>query len=204
VLPGDGLAAPGPRRGAEGDLQSVANVLNLEAGLLLFDTTSTCFEGEEEDKAVRGTRTAMSPTTSSGRPRPSRPGSGPTASPGTTERPAPGGHRDGGHPDGITVGIWCCLENTNDSARMRYVKDDMRDWTLSRVVCVADRGSTSAENRRYLRADDHHDIIGEKLRSVSVANQHLWSILAHAKSIQSTCMKLFESNGRKPNLMGTR
>jgi hypothetical protein len=43
----------------------------------------------------------------------------------------------------------------------------MRDWTLSRIVWVADRGFTSAENRRYLRAGDHHYIVGEKLRSGS-------------------------------------
>jgi len=46
----------------------------------------------------------------------------------------------------------------------------MRDWTLSRIVWVADRGFSgfsSAANRRYLRQGDHHYIIGEKLRSNS-------------------------------------
>src|SRR5436305_3885945 len=43
----------------------------------------------------------------------------------------------------------------------------MRDWTLARVVWVAGRGFTSAENRRYLRKGDQHYIIGEKLRSGS-------------------------------------
>src|SRR5436305_13869964 len=43
----------------------------------------------------------------------------------------------------------------------------MRDWTLARVVWVADRGFTSADNRRYLRKGDQHYIIGEKLRSGS-------------------------------------
>ena len=43
----------------------------------------------------------------------------------------------------------------------------MRDWTLSKIVWVADRGFTSAENRRYLRKGDHHYIIGERLRSGS-------------------------------------
>jgi hypothetical protein len=43
----------------------------------------------------------------------------------------------------------------------------MRDWTLSRIVWVADRGFASAENRRYLRSGDHHYIIGEKLRAGS-------------------------------------
>jgi transposase len=43
----------------------------------------------------------------------------------------------------------------------------MRDWSLSRVVWVADRGFTSAENRRYLRKGANHYIIGERLRSGS-------------------------------------
>ncbi len=41
----------------------------------------------------------------------------------------------------------------------------MRDWTLSKIVWVTDRGFSSQENRRYLRQGDHHYIIGEKLRS---------------------------------------
>ena len=69
--------------------------------------------------------------------------------------------------DGIPVRVWCWPGNTNDSALIGQVKDDMRDRTLSRVVWVADRGVTSAENRRYLRSGDHHYIIGEKLRSGS-------------------------------------
>jgi transposase len=69
--------------------------------------------------------------------------------------------------DGIPVRVWCWPGATNDSALIRQVKDDMRDWTLARIVWVADRGFTSAENRRYLRKGDHHYIIGEKLRSGS-------------------------------------
>jgi hypothetical protein len=44
----------------------------------------------------------------------------------------------------------------------------MRDWTLSRIVWVADRGFSSAENRHHLRRGDHHYIVGEKLRGGSV------------------------------------
>ena len=69
--------------------------------------------------------------------------------------------------DGIPVRIWCWPGNTSDSALIRQVKDDMRDWTLAKIVWVADRGFASAKNRRYLRAGDHHYIIGEKLRSGS-------------------------------------
>jgi hypothetical protein len=50
---------------------------------------------------------------------------------------------------------------------IRQVKDDLRDWSLARVVWVADRGFTSAENRRYLQRAGGHYILGEKLRSGS-------------------------------------
>src|SRR6266568_4036551 len=69
--------------------------------------------------------------------------------------------------DGIPLRVWCWPGNTADSALIRQVKDDMRHWSLSRVVWVADRGFTSAENRRYLRRGGNHYIIGERLRSGS-------------------------------------
>ncbi|MEY9842828.1 hypothetical protein ABH941_008118 [Streptacidiphilus sp. EB103A] len=50
---------------------------------------------------------------------------------------------------------------------IRQVKDDMRDWTLSKIVWVTDRGFSSERNRRYLRQGDHAYIVGEKLRSGS-------------------------------------
>jgi transposase len=65
------------------------------------------------------------------------------------------------------VRVWCWPGNTSDSALIRQVKDDMRDWCLSKVIWVADRGFTSAENRRYLRKGGGSYIIGEKLRSGS-------------------------------------
>ena len=60
--------------------------------------------------------------------------------------------------DGIPVRVWCWPGDTADSALIRQVKDDMRDWCLSKVIWVADRGFTSAENRRYLqgRRQLHH------------------------------------------------
>jgi len=146
----------------------VANLLNLEVDLLFFDTTSTYFEVDEADEPI------------------ARDDRG---------EPLPGDHDGGEHPpqgfraygkskdhrddlpqviigmavtrDGIPVRVWCWPGNTSDSVLIRQVKDDMRDWTLSRVIWVADRGFTSAANRRYLRRGDHHYIIGEKLRSGS-------------------------------------
>ena len=69
--------------------------------------------------------------------------------------------------DGIPVRTWCWPGATSDSALIRQVKDDMRDWSLARVVWVGDRGFSSAENRRYLQRGAGHYIIGEKLRSDS-------------------------------------
>src|SRR3954462_13687717 len=61
----------------------------------------------------------------------------------------------------------CWPGNTADSALIRQVKDDLRDWTLARVVWVADRGFASAANRRYLTRAGGHYILGERLRSGS-------------------------------------
>jgi hypothetical protein len=146
----------------------VANLLNLEVDLLFFDTTSTYFELGEEDQPVprdnNGNATDDQQQAAQGKPAPFR-------AYGKSKD-----HRDdlpqivigmAVTRDGIPVRIWCWPGNTNDSALIRQVKDDMRDWTLSRIVWVADRGFTSAANRRYLRAGDHHYIIGEKLRSGS-------------------------------------
>src|SRR3954447_7811974 len=142
----------------------VANLLNLEVDLLFFDTTSTYFELEDPDEpVVRDDR---------GHPLPAD-----TSKGGTGEK---GGEDDGvgfrtyGKSkdsrddlpqivigmavtrDGIPVRVWCWPGNTTDSALIRQVKADMRDWTLSRIVWVADRGFSSQENRRYLRRGDHH------------------------------------------------
>jgi transposase len=73
--------------------------------------------------------------------------------------------------EGIPVRVWSWPGNTSDSALIREVKDDLRDWTLSRVVWVADRGFASEQNRRHLRRGDEHYILGERLRSGSAEAQ---------------------------------
>jgi hypothetical protein len=144
-------------------------VLGLEVDLLFFDTTSTYFVTEEADAPVaRDER---------GNPVPD----GAESAAGTREA----GFRTWGKSkdhrddlpqvvigmavtrDGIPLRVWCWPGNTSDSALIRQVKDDLRGWTLSKVVWVADRGFTSAENRRYLRKGGNHYIIGERLRSGS-------------------------------------
>jgi hypothetical protein len=153
----------------------VANLLNLEVDLLFFDTTSTYFELEDPDEPVARDE--------HGHPLPDNPA---TKDNGEANGEANrGGFRTYGKSkdsrddlpqivigmavtrDGIPVRVWCWPGNTNDSALIRQVKHDMRDWTLSKIVWVADRGFSSDANRRYLRQGDHAYIIGEKLRSDS-------------------------------------
>jgi DDE family transposase len=145
-----------------------AEVLGLEIDLLFFDTTSTYFVTEEADAPVARDQQG----------RPVRDGAGDGEGRGAGFRTW-GKSRD--HRDdlpqivigmavtrtGIPLRVWCWPGNTSDSALIRQVKDDMRGWSLSRVVWVADRGFSSAENRRYLRRGGNHYIIGERLRSGS-------------------------------------
>jgi transposase len=133
---------------------SVADLLDLEVDLLFFDTTSTYFESDGDDvTAEDGERTVGFRTF---------------------------GHSKDSRPDlpqviigmavtrtGIPIRVWTWPGNTNDSALIREVRDDLRAWKLSRVVWVADRGFTSAENRRYLQRAGGHYILGEKLRGES-------------------------------------
>jgi transposase len=158
----------------------VANLLNLEVDLLFFDTTSTYFELEDPDTPVdRDDHGHSLPTHRDGN----------TAEDGQDAKDDGEANRVGFRTygkskdsrddlpqivigmavtrDGIPVRVWCWPGNTNDSALIRQVKHDMRDWTLSKIVWVADRGFSSDANRRYLRQGDHGYIIGEKLRSDS-------------------------------------
>jgi Transposase DDE domain len=158
----------------------VADLLNLEVDLLFFDTTSTYFELDEPDAPVardeRG-RVLDTESTAAGE------ADGSQGSEHDGSKPA--GFRSYGkskdHRDdlpqvvvgmavtrsGIPVRVWCWPGNTADSALIRQVKDDPRDWTLARVVWVADRGFASAANRRYLQRAGGHYILGERLRSGS-------------------------------------
>jgi len=151
---------------------NLAHLLNLEVDLLFFDTTSTYFVTEEADEPVARDKNGNAVTSQNtdgyeGRAR--EPIGFRTY--GKTKD-----HRDdlpqviigmAVTRDGIPVRVWCWPGNTNDSALIRQVKDDMRDWCLARVIWVADRGFTSAENRRYLRKGGGSYIIGEKIRSGS-------------------------------------
>ena len=145
-------------------------VLGLEVDLLFFDTTSTYFVTEEADAPLardqHGNQVPDGGGTAAGEGRET----------GFRTWGKSKDHRDD-LPQivigmavtraGIPLRVWCWPGNTSDSALIRQVKDDMRHWSLSRIVWVADRGFTSAENRRYLRKGGNHYIIGERLRSGS-------------------------------------
>jgi hypothetical protein len=145
-----------------------SEVLGLEVDLLFFDTTSTYFVTEEADAPVARDQ--------QGRAVPDGAGDGAGREAGFRTWGKSKDHRDdlpqvvigmAVTRDGIPLRVWCWPGNTADSALIRQVKDEVRDWSLSRVVWVADRGFTSAENRRYLRKGGNHYIIGERLRSGS-------------------------------------
>jgi hypothetical protein len=149
-----------------------SELLGLEIDLLFFDTTSTYFVTEEADAPVARDE--------HGNPVPAADGEGRDGGELKTAGFRTWGkskdHRDdlpqvvigmAVTRDGIPLRVWCWPGNTADSALIRQVKDDMRHWSLSRVIWVADRGFTSAENRRCLRKGGNHYIIGEKLRSGS-------------------------------------
>jgi hypothetical protein len=161
----------------------VATLLDSEVDLLFFDTTSTYFEIEEPDDPLardqRGHRLTDQPAEDNDD---NAGGDGTTGEDASEAGAGFGTHgksKDSRDDlpqivigmavtrDGIPVRVWCWPGNTTDSALIRQAREDMRDWTLSRVVWVADRGFSSARNRRELRRGGGHYIIGEKLRSGS-------------------------------------
>src|SRR2546429_805340 len=145
----------------------VADLLDLEVDLLFFDTTSTCFELEDADEeAARNWRGERAPGDDAARGRAA----------GFRTRGKSKDSRDdlpqivigmAVTRQAIPVRVWCWPGNTADSALIRQVRDDMRDWTLGKIIWVADRGFSSARNRRFLQQGAGGYIIGEKLRSES-------------------------------------
>ena len=142
---------------------SVADLYNLEVDLLFFDTTSTHFQIEQADQPICRDET--------GKPAEDTDHTAAFRTWGKSKD-----HRDdlpqvvigmAVTRDGIPVRVWSWPGNTTDTALIRQVKTDLRDWTLGKVVWVADRGFTSKENRRALAAGAGGYILGEKLRSGS-------------------------------------
>jgi hypothetical protein len=175
---------------------ATVTLLDSEVDLLFFDTTSTYFETETPDAPVDrdeyGHRLPPEPDAAAedhdgqaaaGATTPTEAGQGQAEQADAAANAA--GFRTNGNskdyrPDlpqvvigmavtraGIPVRVWCWPGNASDQPLIRQVRDEMTNWTLSRVVWVADRGFASAENRRYLRRGGQHYILGEKLRSGS-------------------------------------
>jgi DDE family transposase len=152
---------------------AVANLLDLEVDLLFFDTTSTYWETDRlpNELADEGDD-------------PDTVGADDDAG-AVAGRLVERGRRAWGHskdhrPDlpqvvvgmavtrtGIPVRVWTFPGNASDQEIIRKARDDLRDWNLSRVIWVLDRGFTSERNRRYLQRAGGHYIVGEKLRSDS-------------------------------------
>jgi len=148
---------------------AVADLLDLEVDLLLFDTTSTYWETDRADPAPGE---GEGPTAEQVLPD-DNDGDGDARTAGFRTYGRSKDHR----PDlpqvvvgmavtrsGIPIRVWSWPGDTGDSPLIRQVKDDLKAWKLGRVVWVADRGFTSAANRRYLQRGGGHYIMGEKLR----------------------------------------
>jgi transposase len=125
---------------------AVADLLNLEVDLLLFDTTSTYFERDAEEAGENAFRRY-------GHSKDHR-ADLPQIVIGLAVT-----------KEGIPVRCWCWPGNTNDQAVLPEVRDGMRDWRLGRVVTVIDRGFSSADNLDYLTRAGGHYIAGERMRA---------------------------------------
>jgi DDE family transposase len=151
---------------------SVATLLDLEVDLLFFDTTSTYWETDRlpdelaDDDDFDGDEDAAGAIV----------GGGVLVERGRRAYGHSKDHRPG-LPQvvvgmavtrtGIPVRVWTFPGNTADQEIIRTARDDLRDWNLSRIIWVLDRGFTSERNRRYLQRAGGHSIVGEKLRSDS-------------------------------------
>jgi hypothetical protein len=123
---------------------AVANLLNLEVDVLLFDTTSTWFEVEDDDGFRRY---GHSKDHRDDRPQV-------VVGLAVTKQ-------------GIPVRCWSFAGNASDKMIIRTVHDDLGAWRLHRVLWVGDSGFASAENRTWLQRAGGHVLFGEKLRQGS-------------------------------------
>jgi Transposase DDE domain len=123
---------------------AVANLLNLEVDVILFDTTSTYFETEDDDPFRRY---GHSKDHRDDRPQV-------VVGLAVTKQ-------------GIPVRCWSFAGNASDKTVIRQVHDDLNGWKLHRVLWVGDSGFASDENRQYLQRSGGHVLVGEKLRQGS-------------------------------------
>jgi len=148
---------------------NVASLLDLEVDMLFFDTSSTYWQTDSLPEELQDDDTGED-------------GDGGQDDGTLLERGrrAYSKHSKDHRPDlpqvvvgmavtrtGIPVRVWTFPGNASDQVIIRKVRDDLRGWSLSRVIWVLDRGFTSEQNRRYLQRAGGHYIVGEKLRSGS-------------------------------------
>jgi len=153
---------------------ATADLLNLDVDLLLYDTTSSYFEMEDDDleRSERAARWAAHDGGDGPEPTQPRPQV-------VNEKPLRcyGYSRDK-RPDvaqvviglavtreGIPVRCWVWPGNTNDADTVAKVKGDLAGWRLNRVVWAVDRGMISEDNLRQLRRGGADYIAGEKMRA---------------------------------------
>ena len=149
---------------AEQVFWATATLLDLEVDLLFFDSTSTYWERDTADEPA--------PRDAHGR----------AVDPEGEDLVRLGGFRTYGHSKdhredrpqvvigmavtrtGVPIRVWTWPGNTADVTVIAQVRADLRDWQLTRVVWVTDRGFASAANRRILQTGGGHYICAEKLR----------------------------------------
>ncbi|MGH3966137.1 MAG: IS1634 family transposase [Gemmatimonadota bacterium] len=174
----------------------VSDLFNLHLDLIFFDTTTTYAEIDEPDEPVARDAhgrvldpapdpdPAAAPATDAV----ADPAGGPDQDARAAMDGSPGkaagfrvhGHSKDHRPDlpqvvvgmavtreGIPVRVWSWPGNATDTNLIAQVKQDLREWSLSRVIWVADRGFTSKSNRKALMRAGGGYILGEKLRSGS-------------------------------------
>jgi transposase len=144
---------------------AVADLLNLEVDLIFFDTTSTYFEMDEEDK--EGLRRY-------GHSKDHRPDL-PQVVIGLAVT-----------KEGIPVKCWTMPGNTSDMKTVEKVKSDLLGWKLGRCVWVMDRGMSSEENRLILQKAGGHYIIGEKLRDNQEIHREVLAKRGRFTSVRET------------------
>jgi hypothetical protein len=127
---------------------AVADLLNLEVDLLLFDTTSTFFQRDEPEQGPDAFRVL-------GHSKDHRADLPQVVIGLAVTR------------EGIPVRVWCWPGNTNDHTVLPQVKDDLRGWRLGRVTWVVDRGLSSDANLAYVARAGGHWIAGERMRDGS-------------------------------------
>lgn len=161
---------------------SVANLLNLEVDLLFFDGSSTYWERDSaDDELLDDPDLDADPATAGDDEHAGLhdTDNGEEGLPveGATRRYGRSKDHRGDLPqvviglavtrEGIPVRLWTFPGDTSEQLLLRTVKDDLRAWSLNRVIWVLDRGFTSKANRRYLQRGGGHYIMGEKMRGAS-------------------------------------